>query len=148
MAESHVISGLVSKRSELAGLLSHYRKEISKISEELSHIDHTIKIFNPEYDLRAIRTKQYRKKNKFFKKGEGNRVVLEVLRDSKESVSTLKVAQEVIKRKSFDLNDDQTKALQSNIVTLLNRQYKDGIVEKTKDSNGCFWSIASFKLGG
>lgn len=142
MAETHVISGLVSKRSELAGLLSHYRKEISKISEELSHIDHTIKIFNPEYDLRAIRTKQYRKKNKFFKNGEGNRLVLEILRDSKDSISTSEITQEAIKRKPFNLKDDQVKALQSNIVTLLNRQYKEGVVEKNKSGNGCFWNLA------
>ena len=42
MAETHVISALVAKRSELAGLVAHHRKEITRLSEEVKTLDATI----------------------------------------------------------------------------------------------------------
>ena len=35
MAESHVVSGLVSKRAEMAGLIEHHQKEITRLSSDL-----------------------------------------------------------------------------------------------------------------
>ena len=35
MAESHVASGLVSKRAEMAGLIGHHEKEITRHSSDL-----------------------------------------------------------------------------------------------------------------
>lgn len=76
MAESHVVSGLVSKRSELSGLIEHYMQEIKRMDADLHHLDATIRMFNPGYDLRTIRVKQHRKKNFYFKQGECARLVL------------------------------------------------------------------------
>ena len=36
MAESHVISALVSKHAELAGLIKHHEKELARLSDELA----------------------------------------------------------------------------------------------------------------
>lgn len=64
MAESHVVSGLVAKKSELAGLMQHYQAEISRIGFDLKHLDATIKLFDPDFDLRTVRSKEYRERNK------------------------------------------------------------------------------------
>ena len=42
MAESLVVSGLVSKRSEVAGQIISYQAEISRLQESLSHLDGSI----------------------------------------------------------------------------------------------------------
>jgi hypothetical protein len=83
MAESHIISGLVSKRSELAGLAQHYQAEINRISGDIKHIDATIKLFDPEFDLRTVRAKEHRERNQSFNKGECQRTILDILRESK-----------------------------------------------------------------
>ena len=70
MAESHVISGLVAKRSELAGLIEHHQKAIDRIAADLSHVDATIKLFSPQTDLRTLRPKEYRERNRYFKPRE------------------------------------------------------------------------------
>jgi hypothetical protein len=57
MAESHVVSGLVAKRSELAGLVQHYQSEISRLTGDLHHLDAAIKLFAPEFDLRTLPTR-------------------------------------------------------------------------------------------
>ena len=43
MAESHVISGLVSKRAELSGLFQQHQAELRQIAMNLAHIDGAIK---------------------------------------------------------------------------------------------------------
>ena len=47
MAESHVLSGLVAKRAELAGEVEHHRGELHRLAEALSHVDATIRLFDP-----------------------------------------------------------------------------------------------------
>jgi len=53
MAESNVLSGLVAKRGELAGEVEHYRRELQRLAEALGHVDATIRLFDPSYELGA-----------------------------------------------------------------------------------------------
>ena len=46
MAESHVISALIKKRSELSGEIEHYEKIIKECKENLTSLDKTIHIFD------------------------------------------------------------------------------------------------------
>jgi hypothetical protein len=45
MAESHVVTALVSKRAEMAGLIEHHRKEMGRLATDLAHLDATLKLF-------------------------------------------------------------------------------------------------------
>ena len=49
MADSHVISALSTKRGEILGSIKHYKKIISSLDKDLTNIDATIKIFEPDY---------------------------------------------------------------------------------------------------
>lgn len=44
MAESNVVSGLVAKRTELATLIAHHQREVTRIGDDLRHVDATIKL--------------------------------------------------------------------------------------------------------
>lgn len=48
MADPIVVSQLIAKRSELAGLIDAKRGELNSILKDLAHIDGSIKIFAPE----------------------------------------------------------------------------------------------------
>ncbi|MDI1277100.1 hypothetical protein [Methylobacter sp.] len=95
MAETHVISALTAKRSELAGLVAHYRKEIVRISEEVRMLDASIKLFDPDYRIRSIKPKRYQKKSDFFKHGEAPRTILDILREADRPLSTNDIAKSV-----------------------------------------------------
>jgi len=59
MAESHVISALIKKRSELSGEIEHYEKIIKECRENLTSIDKTIHIFDETYlYIRSRKKKQ------------------------------------------------------------------------------------------
>ncbi len=49
MAESHVVSGLVAKRAELAGQVEQCRLELERLVADMGHLDGSIKLFAPDY---------------------------------------------------------------------------------------------------
>ncbi len=141
MAETHVISALVAQRSGLAGRVAHHRKEMIRFSEEVKTIGATIKLFEPDYHIQAIKTKRHQKKNDFFKHGEAHRLILDILRESGKPLSTNDIAQAVMSGKG--IGGEHEKALQASILTILHRQKKSGLVENTgKDVKGsCIWVL-------
>ena len=144
MAESHVITALTAKRSELAGLLKHHQHEIKRLTEEVKALEAAIKIFEPDYDLRTVRTKPYRKKNTFFKPREANRLILETLRDAKGPISTLEIVERVAYIKGYSLDKIDSKAFHASIFTIISRLKGQGVIKdvgRTEDRKCVLWKI-------
>lgn len=82
MAESLVVSGLVSKRAEVAGQIASHQTQITRLQDALSHLDGSIKLFAPEYDLRTVKARRTNKRNQYFNQGEAQRMTLDVMREA------------------------------------------------------------------
>ena len=54
MAESHVVTGLVAKRAELAGRIEQCRQELERLLANVGHLDGSIKLFAPGVDGHVI----------------------------------------------------------------------------------------------
>ncbi|SDY92378.1 hypothetical protein [Nitrosomonas sp. Nm33] len=141
MAESHVISGLVSKRSELSGLVDHHRKELERLNQEIKALDATIKLFSPEYRIQSIKPKRYQRKNSFFKVGEAGRTILGVLRNSGKPLNASEIAKIIMNDMGIDAGCE--KPLQATILTTLRNHQKKGLVDMIgKDRNTrCVWVL-------
>jgi hypothetical protein len=48
LAEAHVIGALRDKRSELAGMVSHLERELVEHRASLTHLDATMRLFDPK----------------------------------------------------------------------------------------------------
>ena len=70
MPKSHIVSGLVAKRAELTGQIEHFQAQIRQLSMDVDHVDATLLLFNPDYDLLNIKPKGIRSMNPWFLKGE------------------------------------------------------------------------------
>lgn len=141
MAESHVVSGLVAKRSELSGLISHYQQEIARLQGDMQHLDATIKLFEPDYDLRTIRAKQVRARNHYFDNGECHRMLLEALRELGGQANTAQIVQWVSARKGFEA--DAHHAVYRGLDGALRRAAATGLVVKVgRDEAGNIWKLA------
>ncbi|MDD2661638.1 MAG: hypothetical protein PHY54_18460 [Methylococcales bacterium] len=130
MAESHVVSGLVAKRSKLAGLVQHYQTEISRITGDLSHIDATIKLFAPEFDLRTVRTKEHRERNQYFKLGECQRMTLDILREADSALTSRQIAADMLRRKALELSAEKIELFQKSSLAVLKRLEDKGLVRQ------------------
>jgi len=140
MAELHVVSGLVEKRSELAGLVAHHQQEIGRLEADLQHLDAAIKLFAPEYDLRGIKRKQYRRYSRLFKQGECYRLCLDALREVGGTATTIAVAEHIMLAKGIAA--DQQKTVNDSVNNSLRYAEKAGIIGRAgKDGISIVWTL-------
>lgn len=142
MAESHVISALIKKRSELSGEIEHYEKLLKEYRENLTSIDKTIHIFDDSYDLRTIKSKKV-VRNSYFASGEATKMVLDVLRTANEPLRTDEISDIVASKKSLFLDGKDKINFQKSILYALNTSEKRGLVTNIgKDRLSLMWRIA------
>ena len=142
MAESHVISALIKKRSELSGEIEHYERIIKECRNNLTSIDKTIHIFDNSYDLRTIKSKRI-SKNSYFASGEATKMVLDVLRTADKPLRTDEISDIIASKKSLVLEGRNKVNFQKSILYALNTNEKRGLVVSVgKDGLSLMWSIA------
>ncbi len=140
MAETHVVSGLVEKRSELAGLVAHHQQEIGRLEVDLQHLDAAIKLFAPEYDLRGIKRKQYRRYSRLFKQGECYRLCLDALREVGGTATTITLAERLMIAKGIAA--DQQKTVNDSVNNSLRYAEQSGVIRRAgKDGTSIVWTL-------
>lgn len=129
MAESHVVSGLVAKRAELTGRIEHFQAQIRQISMDVDHLDATLQLFDPDYDLLSIKPKGIRSSNPWFAKGEISRLALDALRTASAPLSTCDIADTLIARKGIVIKGTKERdRLIKSLLWMLQQRRKRGTV--------------------
>lgn len=142
MAESLVVSGLVSKRSEVAGQIISYQAEITRLQESLSHLDGSIKLFSPEYDLRTIKAKRTNQRNQYFVKGEAQRMTLDVMREAGKPLNSLEITAQLLALKGIEATEAITARSQKNVFAVIHRLEARHIVREIDNGAGVMtWVI-------
>lgn len=144
MAETHVVSGLTAKRSELTGLILDYQKKIDQMRVAVGHLDASIKLFAPDYDLSTVRAKLPRERNQYFRPGECQRLVLEVFRDCGGStLSSRQIGEALVQRKGMESSTEMIEQMQKNAIAVVKRLEDAGtVVPAGKDGAGRTWRLA------
>ena len=136
MAESHVVSGLVAKRGELAGRVARCRQELQRLAEQLGHVDATIRLFDPSYNLNGIRARRQGQRTQRFRPGECQRLVLEVLRDAVEPVSGRALAQALMVRKGLEGAGEELAGVHKSALAVLRRLVAKGVARSVELPGG------------
>ncbi len=122
MAELHVMSALRGKRSELAGAVKQLEQELAKHRVDLTHVDATIRLFDPDARPENIRTKQLRARSAWFRHGECLRLIYDALRDAPAPMATRVLVERIIRVKSMPVMDERNRELiQRTILGSLNQ---------------------------
>ena len=122
MAEQHVVRVWRDKRSELAGLVKGLEQELSEHHAALTHLDATMRLFDPEIRPEEIGPPQRRRCNAWVRPGECRRLLYDVLREAPQPMTTREVVERMTALKSLSVGDDRQRALlQKTILASLNR---------------------------
>ncbi len=132
MAESHVVSGLIAKRGEVAGQITSIQAELSRLHSALSHLDCTIKLFAPEVDLRTVKSHVKRKRNQYFIQGEAQRMTLEAMRDADGLVCSREITDTLMQRKGIAPDPAIAAGIQKNVLAVLHRVEKKKLVKQVR----------------
>ena len=142
MAETHVISALTSKRSEILGEIQYHEALVKEHKENLASIDRTIHIFDISYDLKTIKAKRV-SKERYFKNGETVVLILDALRKSNKPMKTDEICGAIASKKALSLESEHEKAtFQKAIVASLSRTVENNLVERVgRDGLTMIWQI-------
>lgn len=93
---THIVSALITKRAELAGEIKRAESTISRLRENLLHLDATLAIFDPTVQASAIPARVKRVRPYDFKHGHFRRTLLGVLREANGPMSAKDIAERLI----------------------------------------------------
>jgi hypothetical protein len=142
MENPNTISGLQTKRKELAKLHSHLIAEGKKVLCDIDHIDATIRLFDPDADIERIRLNRYATKHR-ARKGHMKRFVLGCFRDATEPHTSRSVTSLWIEDRGLHPDDSTRNILTKRIGACLNKMKNDGVIEHCGyDENLKLWKLA------
>jgi len=104
MAEPHVVTALVAKRSELSGDLERLDERRAAIKGHIANLDAVLRLFCYAGDPAKIRPR--RKHNWIFRRGELQRMVLDIERKAIKPLSKEDIASEIMARKGWAHDPD------------------------------------------
>jgi hypothetical protein len=143
-ARDHVVSGLIAKRAELAGIIDTLQRQLDQYRADLTHIDGTLRILASDLDPETIRPKRAYRRNRYFARNELSRLCLGVLRTAPgESLSTNDIAGRVIAAKGFDADDAILRAaIREQVGSTVKRLHTKSLIENNGAGRASKWKLA------
>ena len=141
VAEARVIDALRDKRSELAGMANRLEQELAACRASLTHLDATMRLFDPDIRPEAIRSRQLRVRNAWFRPGECLRLIYDVLRDAAKPMTTRELVERIMAAKAITAADDRQRSLiQKTVLGSLNRTRET--IERLETGGVARWRLS------
>lgn len=144
MENEHVVSGLMKKRAELAGMIEHHQTVLRQLIIDLDSVDATIRLFVPDADLQEVKPKPFPPRAVAFK-GEVARVVFAALRSHSGPMTAQELAQHYMAERGLNTADKAlVKAVGKRIGSCLRHHRNRGTLRSTEGAGGfLLWEIVS-----
>lgn len=136
----YAIAALRDRRATLAGEIIRYKQGIRDREEQLSHLDATLRILDPEYRADTIPPKRIRRV-KLFGGGELNRLIIDALRRAEgKPLSNGEIADAIIAVKGYgaDARHALIRRVRANLSYLLRHR---GSVVKSGERLQARWRL-------
>jgi hypothetical protein len=141
---NHVVSGLIEKRRELAGVIDQLQRQLDQHRADLMHIDGVLRVLAADLDPETIRPKRAYRRNRYFARNELSRLCLGVLRTAvAKLLSTDDIAGQVIAAKGFDIGDAILRAaIREQVGSVVKRLHRHGAIEIIAAGRASKWKLS------
>lgn len=93
----YALAALKDKRATLAGEIIALKRQVRHRESLLSHVDATIRVFEPGFDVDTLPAKRPKKRVKLFRQGELGRMILDALRKADgQPVSSTEIVTDIL----------------------------------------------------
>jgi hypothetical protein len=107
---------LVRLHADLGGRIQANKAEAKRLAEDMVHVEAVLKMFNPDYNVRAISARRRVIGNPWFKRGTLFRHALDVLRVAPEPMTVTQITHAVVEAKRItDATRKQRMGLEAGI---------------------------------
>lgn len=127
----------VSKRARIAGQLVVLKKQVTQMQEDLVHLDASINLFAPDVDPLQIKPRRTNKINRYFVKGEAQKLTLAAMREDGEPLNSGELTVILLASKGLAPTNGLVARILKNVVACLHRYEGTLLVQVTdKDEPG------------
>jgi hypothetical protein len=105
MLDQTVLNGLVERRAKLAGDIENTHEALRKMVLDLESLDATIVQFDPDFQVETIKPKAFRPPKDWSNRGQMSRIILSVLRQASEPLTTRDIALQLLIERALDKSD-------------------------------------------
>ncbi len=143
MADPHVVTALVRKRAELTGDIEHTHERLRQMVLDLENLDATLRLFDPTHQIEAIKPKAFRPPKDWANRGQMTRIVLSILRQAAEPLTTRDIALELLVTRALDKSDKRLLRLVAKRVGVALRGQRDKGSVRSEQGPGQYvlWEI-------
>ena len=141
---AHVVSSLIEKRRELAGIIDELQRKLDQHRADRTHIDGVLRVLASDLDPETLRPKRIYRRNRYFARDELTRLCLGVLRTAAgELLSTDDIAGRVIATKGFEAGDAILRAsIREQVGSTVKRLHREGTIESVGAGRASKWKLA------
>lgn len=139
-----VLGGLVKRRAQLAGDIENAHEALRKMVLDLESLDATILQFDPDYRVESIKAKAFRPPKDWSNRGQMSRIILSVLRQAAEPLTTRDIALQLLVERALDKSDLKLLRLMTKRVGVALRGQKENGRVRCEQGPGQYmlWEIA------
>lgn len=140
----YMITGLVKRRAQLAGEISSTHQHLSALVKDLGAIDDALRVVAPDMQVEAIRPKMFRPPEDWASRGQMSRLVLTILRQSHDRLTTREIAAQMILERALDVEDQKLFNIMMKRVgsALRHQRDKSRVVSHDGPGNYLLWAVA------
>lgn len=136
MADPHVITALVKRRSELSGDIENTHERLKNMIRDLESLDKTLLMFDPDYKIETIRPKAFRPPDDWARRGQMTRLILGILRQAAEPLSSRDIGLQLMLERALDTTDEKLIRLMGKRCAVALRGMRDRGIAKSHEGPG------------
>ena len=141
MSDQYLINGLAKKRGELMGEIRELKAQLSQAEEQITSLDRTILMFDPNFEFSGVKVAQ-KKKAKYFESGELKALFFEILKSSNTPMDSEAIIQAIVDKKQLNTeNTAEMAKIKMSILNSLKYHCENGLLDREYEGEIQKWSI-------
>jgi hypothetical protein len=138
----YALDALKRKRAEMTGEIALCHARLSQLSDDLDHLDATIRLFAPDFVQESILPKVFTPPKSWSKRGEMSRAVLSILRVAKGPQSTREIASQIVAQRGLESDPGILNIMTRRVGHVLRDKRQSGLVRSVEETGlWLLWEI-------